>query len=216
MTDAKSEILASIKNALLKSGTKTELPQISVGSPVIDNIVERFRMEWERNGGEIVGIVKKTDDADAIIYKFLTESFHSESVWISDETVCNGDWQNKFPNRIKAGNITAEQAAQCDTGISGCELILAETGTVAVASQLGRPRALTLLPPNVLFISLISQVVGNHEEALSKLAIQTPHGWVWISGPSRTADIEKVLVKGVHGPKRVAVLFIDDITKDNE
>ncbi len=96
-----------------------------------------------------------------------------------------------------------------DGTITGCAVAIAETGTVVLdgGPDQGR-RALSLLPDLHVCVVLASQVAGSVPEALARLTPTAP--LTWISGPSATSDIELQRVEGVHGPRRLEVIVVDD------
>lgn len=101
----------------------------------------------------------------------------------------------------------------CDVGISGCEALIAQTASVLVTSKSSGGRALSVLPPHHVVIATKEQMLGSMVDGFRLLHEKYgPHGWPsfssFITGPSRTADVERVLVLGAHGPKRLTVLLI--------
>ncbi|HLX36845.1 MAG TPA: LUD domain-containing protein [Candidatus Binataceae bacterium] len=102
------------------------------------------------------------------------------------------------------------QFANCDIGIAEAHYAIASTGTFAVMTAEARPSSLTLLPPISVIIVNIDRVVTNLAAALAAFgadAIAT-NRVSFITGPSRTADIEKRIVMGVHGPKMLCGAII--------
>ncbi|MBE3586276.1 MAG: lactate utilization protein [Thermoanaerobacter sp.] len=105
-----------------------------------------------------------------------------------------------------------EVAETADVGISSFEMAVAETGTlVQDATDINR-RLVSMLPPVHLALVPTGCLVATLKEAINNLAArgQVPGYVAFVSGPSRTADIERVLTIGVHGPGRLAVIFIDE------
>lgn len=96
-----------------------------------------------------------------------------------------------------------EQFATCDIGIAEAHYAIASTGTFAVMTAEARPSSLTLLPPISVIIVNIDRLVPNLAAAIAGFGADAiAHNRVsFITGPSRTADIEKRIVMGVHGPK---------------
>jgi L-lactate dehydrogenase complex protein LldG len=108
-------------------------------------------------------------------------------------------------------------AARADLGLTGVDLAIAETGTLALVSGAGRPRSTSLLPPCHIAVfdatALVESLrqVGVFLEAWHRDG-QAPSGGAsinFITGPSRTADIELTLTRGVHGPKEVHAIFVE-------
>lgn len=112
-----------------------------------------------------------------------------------------------------------DEAARAPLGVTGVDWALAETGTLIMASGPGRPRSTSLLPdthvavfgPGHLVESL--EQVGLLLEALHADGGAAVRGGMinFITGPSRTADIELTLTRGVHGPKEVHAVFVDTL-----
>ncbi len=94
-------------------------------------------------------------------------------------------------------------------GISAADFLVARTGSIVLRSSTAGGRRLSVLPPFHIVLAESRQVVASLEEAL--LGIEGEGSWSYgaiITGPSRTSDIEKVLVLGAHGPRRLAVILL--------
>lgn len=94
-----------------------------------------------------------------------------------------------------------------------CEALVARTGSVLVSSSQGAGRRLTIYPPIHVVVATTSQIVPDVEDGLAMLREKYdryPSMISLVSGPSRTADIEKTLVLGAHGPKEIVVFLVDD------
>jgi L-lactate utilization protein LutC len=104
-------------------------------------------------------------------------------------------------------------AAAVDLGVTGGAYGLAATGSVAVSSGRAGGRSASLLPPVHLALVPASRVVASASEVWRRMPERFPDGppsqLVFISGPSRSADIEFTLTVGVHGPKRVWLGLLD-------
>ena len=102
--------------------------------------------------------------------------------------------------------------ATADIGITSADYALAATGTLVMLSSPDEARLVSLLPPSHIAIFPRSHLLANLDELLSILprpADQTS-SMVLITGPSRTADIEQRLVRGVHGPGQIFAVIVDE------
>lgn len=101
-----------------------------------------------------------------------------------------------------------------DAGITLCEGLVARTGGILLSSSLHCGRALSILPPVHIVVAFTSQIVPDLKDAFQLMRERYPAGLPsminFATGPSRTADIEKTLVVGVHGPKEVFVFLVDE------
>ena len=98
----------------------------------------------------------------------------------------------------------------CNAGISECDALVAQTGSVLVTSRSAGGRALSVLPPHHVVLARREQLVADLPAAFAlvqqKYAENYPSMISFITGPSRTGDIERILVLGAHGPKKLTIL----------
>jgi L-lactate dehydrogenase complex protein LldG len=103
---------------------------------------------------------------------------------------------------------------QAEVGITFCESLIARNGSVLVSNGNAAGRRLSIYPHNHVVVAYTSQLVLDLKDAFKELKTKygdkLPTMISNITGPSRTADIEKTLVLGAHGPKELIVLLIDD------
>jgi L-lactate dehydrogenase complex protein LldG len=107
-----------------------------------------------------------------------------------------------------------DACAAADIGITSADYALTETGTLVMLASKQEARLVSLLPPVHVAVVPRSRIVANLDELLTLLpkpAEQTS-SMVLITGPSRTADIEQILVRGVHGPGEIYAVIVDDAT----
>ena len=110
--------------------------------------------------------------------------------------------------------------ANADLGLTSCEALVARTGSVLVSAATGSGRRLSIYPDQHLVLARPSQVVAEIGDALrlvqERYGASMPSMVSLTSGPSRTADIEKTLVLGAHGPRQLALFLFeeDDATLD--
>lgn len=90
---------------------------------------------------------------------------------------------------------------------------VAETGTLMFPSDATRPTTINLLPDTAVVVLRASRIVGPYEDAWDLLRSEMggmPRNVMWVTGPSRSADIEQTLELGAHGPRRLHIVLIED------
>ena len=98
-------------------------------------------------------------------------------------------------------------------GITGCFCAIAETGTLMLLSGVATPASVSLLPETHIALVPVERIVGTMEEAFALLRRERgelPRSVNFVSGPSRTGDIEQTIVLGAHGPCRVHLIVIGE------
>lgn len=117
-------------------------------------------------------------------------------------------WTQAFPQKIWTDDIVT-----CDAAITECAALVARTGSI-VLTALNSGRITSVYAPIHICIAYTSQITYDLKDALQQLKEKygdnLPSVVSFATGPSRTADIEKTLVVGVHGPKEVYCFLIDD------
>ena len=106
----------------------------------------------------------------------------------------------------------SRELASCDAGISECDALVAHTGSVLVTSRSAGGRALSVLPPHHVVLARRDQLLGGLPDAFAlvrkKYAPNYPSLISFITGPSRTGDIERILVLGAHGPRKLTIFCV--------
>jgi len=104
------------------------------------------------------------------------------------------------------------ELAKCDAGITECDALVAQTGSIMLTSRTAGGRALSVLPPHHIVIATRSQLVPDLPTALQivrqRFSNNYPSMISFITGPSRTGDIERILVYGAHGPVKLTIIMI--------
>jgi L-lactate dehydrogenase complex protein LldG len=100
----------------------------------------------------------------------------------------------------------------CSVGITACDALIGQTGSILLTARSAGGRALSVLPPHHVVIARAEQLVPDLPAAFDLLSAQYgknyPSFITLITGPSRTGDIERILVLGAHGPKNLTVILI--------
>lgn len=102
--------------------------------------------------------------------------------------------------------------AQADIGITSADYALADTGTLVMLSSCQEARLISLLPPVHIAIFPSGRILTGLDELLTVLPnpASRSSSMVLITGPSRTADIEQILVRGVHGPGEIYAVIVEE------
>ena len=127
-------------------------------------------------------------------------------------------WDFPLQDIFQKHNFTRCKVGQnldkADAGVTLCECLIARTGSVIYTSKMASGRSLPIFPPAHIIVGYVNQLVYDISDGLQmvkdKYGDNLPSMVTLNSGPSRTADIEKTLVLGAHGPKEVYVFLIDD------
>lgn len=128
-------------------------------------------------------------------------------------------WEPNLQQQLHtAGIVFAEDESHflknAEAGLTSCEALIARTGSIMVSSATWSGRRLSIYPEKHLVIAYSSQLQTDIRDGLAlvreKYQPNFPSMLSLVSGPSRTADIEKTLVMGAHGPKELILFLIDD------
>lgn len=108
--------------------------------------------------------------------------------------------------------------ANCDASITSCEALVARTGSIVLSAAQTNGRTASVYAPIHICIAYANQLIYDIKDALllvqKKYNNNIPSLITFATGPSRTADIEKTLVVGVHGPKEVYVFLVDEASNN--
>lgn len=210
-TTTKEKILTSIRNALI---TKRENPfdRINFDEAIYHDLKDEkevvFASKLLDNNGKFV-YCEDEKTATSILQALMAEK-KWESIFTPDPKLV-ALLQNEGINVVS----DEKQFLNVKAGITRCEFLIARFGSVMVSSALNAGRRMFVFPESHLVIAYASQVVTELKEALKgmkeKYGSNFPSQMTVITGPSRTADIEKTLVMGAHGPKELYVFMIDDL-----
>jgi len=119
-----------------------------------------------------------------------------------------------LPTLETVAGYDVNELERCDVGISACDCLIAQTGTILLTATSGGGRALSVLPPHHVVIATRAQLLpdlSSGYELLARIHGKTMPSFITlITGPSRTGDIERILVLGAHGPKKLTVVLIEE------
>jgi L-lactate dehydrogenase complex protein LldG len=230
MTNGREQILGSIRKSL-KRGPVTEaraselrakleahrrnvIPQRAAGLDPAAQVELFIRMAEGVQAS--VARVKSAAEVPGAVADYLAEkNLPSKLVMTPDPRLDGMPWADRPLLEIRRGR--AEDGDL--TGITACGAGVAETGTLVLTSGPESPTRNNFLPDHHLVVMRRDQVVASYEDAFDRLRARskdTSGEWTpprtvnFITGPSRTADIEQKIELGAHGPRRLHIILIDE------
>jgi L-lactate dehydrogenase complex protein LldG len=198
---AKENILKRIRQAL-SNPVPLPFPQsegtTSVFLPPTDDLGVLFAQQFTAIQGKFAFCADEKEMLQQL------ELLITEKKWAT--IFCKEDkWNEQFSNTI---NLPG-----CDAAITGCEFLIARTGSIVMSTAQQSGRTVSVYAPIHICIAYTNQLVYDIKESLQlmkeKYASRVPSLISFATGPSRTADIEKTLVTGVHGPKEVYCFLVE-------
>jgi L-lactate dehydrogenase complex protein LldG len=208
VSPAKENILKKVRQALIEP-TPIPFPQSEGNSSVYQPSRQEMEIEFAEQFGRVQG-------------KFIYCADEGEMLQQLRQLITLNEWTRIFCRELLLlrlldqpfkGLITQEGLSDSDASITSCELLIARTGSILLSTGQESGRTVSVYAPVHICIAYTRQLVYDIREGLEflqeKYKIGLPSLITLATGPSRTADIEKTLVVGVHGPKDVYVFLID-------
>jgi len=192
---SRDEILNAIKsNNIVKDEILPEYDDFGIN---YENKLEKFSEIIQSVGGE--AIVTSKEELDNTIRNLYD------------------DYKNVYSNvqECKLGNFDANKEddahnlKELDLAIVKGNFAVAENGAVWIKNSENRHRSLYFIAQNIIIVLNKNDIVNNMHEAYSKIEFENSGWGAFVSGPSKTADIEQSLVIGAHGPKSGYVIFVE-------
>lgn len=214
---SRDAILGRIRKEL--AGTKpVDLPPVAEVwprlKPSVDQMASRFAQELEAVHGETIRC-RSMEDARAKLVELVERGGYGRLAAV-DRPVCRELVAGLPPDRVSwaQSDWTPTSMADLPLGLVAADYLLADTGSAMVTCGQSEERLMCYLPPACIVVGRASQLFEHLPAAWEFIApsVAQPElrgEYVFITGPSRTADIEKILILGVHGPKRLIVLIVD-------
>jgi L-lactate dehydrogenase complex protein LldG len=171
---------------------------------VLDVEVGRFLEEIKKLSG--VGQKLAPAELDTALKSLIEDqNVHRATVWETPHLKQLGvaEILNSLNIELVSPNANKHEMARCDLGITEADYLLPETGTLVLKSSAQKPRAVSLLPRIHLAIVQPEMLRADLHQVFAESKNQ--NYLVFITGPSRTADIELTVTLGVHGPKNLYV-----------
>jgi len=207
---SKEKVLKFVREALI-SKPDQPFPKIDLEKPVFSEMAEspdiNFAQELTGAGGLFIYCEKEAEVIEGI--KFLMKDRGWENIFALEPAIID------LLNRGQI-NCTFEhdQLTGAHVGMTGCESLVARLGSIMVSTGQMAGRQIFIYPEIHIVLAYSSQLVSDLKDAIARLRKKyeprMPSMVTLITGPSRTADIEKTLVMGAHGPKELYVFLLED------
>jgi len=212
------KVLAAVRAALEQKPASVHDSSASPKLPATPaarrtELVLQFAGELERVNGHFMGVMSPGELCEKIVV--LTREMKPRSVAVGEAVTLDLEpivqaLERSGIKLVRCGKSNdderralREQLARCDLAVVEAHYGIAATGTLVMVATPGRPGSLTLLPPANVILVDAARVLPDMAAVVSALGpgTITEHRVAFITGPSRTADIEKMIVLGVHGPR---------------
>jgi len=218
-------ILGRISEALKVAAPHPALQDNAVPIPVVSS-PEKWLPPAGATLEEQIELFRQ--NAEALMAEFRACATVSEAIQYVKKLAAAGGWKKIGRHRGELTDSVAQELGlaevqtdrgyavddleSCDAALTECEALVAQTGSVLVSAPSAGGRALSVLPPHHVVLARRNQMTPDLTAALrrvqEKFKDKFPSFLSFISGPSRTGDIERILVLGAHGPKKLAILLL--------
>lgn len=218
MSGARERVLANVRAALNRVGPLPESvarslqgrlarPRANLAPAVGDDLVARFVEMITAVSGRVTRVAHIDGVADAVAGLLETFDLGERVVVAPDATLEGIPWSNRLSVERRAASgddrlsVTAAYAA------------VAETGSLVLLSAAESPTTLNFLPDDHVIVVRESQVVAHIEDVWARMRRDKramPRTVNFITGPSKTGDVEMIMQEGAHGPRRLHVILIAD------
>jgi L-lactate dehydrogenase complex protein LldG len=218
MSTDRDRMLATIRAGVSRSDTKG----VAKPAPVIPQrgqlqgraLVDLFRKQAEAAAATVVEVAR-AEDVPAAVAEYLRGRNLPPQIKLAPDARVQGlDWKSQPLLETSSGASDGHDPASVTPVLAG----IAETGTLMVHSGGATPNTLHFLPETHIAVVYADELVGTYEDAWSNLRAAhggelsngaMPRTVSFVTGPSRSADIGKILLMGAHGPKRLHVILVD-------
>ena len=220
INDSKELILKKIRNVLkpddsFKDKVLENVFFEDISTKTKSKLIKQFKEEITKVSGEIIELKKSEDLVGEVVNISEKNNYENFLIWetelfkslkLEEELESRGLTHNK--------SRSIKKLAESDIGITEVDFAIADTGTLVLFSENKKPRIPSVLAPVHIAVLKKENILTNIHELFSRIKTQysdlteISSCMTFITGPSRTADIELSLTLGVHGPGRLIVFLI--------
>lgn len=208
---SREKVLKKIRHALIYK-TDNPYPDIDFDSNLYVESAELPEINFAKEFTNVAGKFVYCENHDDFIVQFKTiiEKNNWKNIFCAEEEL-----KLSFRNANITYNDTPESFLDMEVGITFCEFLISRLGSIMVSAKQAGGRKTFIYPPTHIVVGYTSQMVNDIKDAIEgmqkKYGDKLPSMISMITGPSRTADIEKTLVMGAHGPKELYLFLIEDL-----
>jgi len=208
ISPSKENILKKIREALTHS-TPLPFPQSQGNNSIFPPTQQELEVEFAEQFTRLQG-------------KFIFCLNHQELAFQFNSLIKKQGWRKVYCRErellklfdAQLSDSLTDDLAGCDISITTCESLVARTGSIVLTTAQASGRTVSVYAPVHICIAYTRQLVYDVKDALQQIrnryADRLPSLISFATGPSRTADIEKTLVVGVHGPREVYCFLVDE------
>lgn len=209
----RDSILADIRTSLNRTASSPVAQRPPIVPPRVAGVIDD---EIEKLIGEVIALKgdarrrSRNDLQNALAELIRAQSIRKAVLWNTERLR-----QLRVAEMLRACDVEIiphdadkQTMAHADLGITEANFLLPETGTVGLLSSADKPRSVSLLPRAHLVIAHRNALRADLHQVFAQA--KSENYLVFVTGPSRTADIEMVLTIGVHGPKSYSLWILDD------
>ncbi len=208
ISPAKENILKRIREALAHE-TPMPFPQSEKNQSLYPAAPQEPEIEFAEQFTQLQGKFIYCINRQELAFQFgsLAKKQDWAPIFCADEKLIN------LLGESLTERLTQTDLAECSVAVTGCEYLVARTGSILLSSAQAQGRTASVYAPIHICIAFMDQLVYDIKDAFQaareKYGTAYPSLLTLATGPSRTADIEKTLVVGVHGPKEVYLFLVE-------
>jgi len=233
MTTSREKVMGDIRKALGKRAQRDEAAEAALAARLEEHAPGTIPARAQKSAREQVRLfIQMAREAEASVEEVKTlravpgavseflaaHNLPSAVVVAPDPALSDVAWESRETLEVRHGAARPTDLTSVTPAFAG----VAETGTLVLTSGPGTPTTLNFMPDNHIVVLRAEQVVGDYEAVWARLREATaagppqagkpagkmPRTVNWITGPSRSADIEQTLLMGAHGPRRLHILLV--------
>jgi len=216
MSNSREKILGNIQAGLEEALLPNSMPERPhIDYPKTDGDLGLFVAELQKLSAEVVRFETHEEAVRSLIQLFRERNWPKTLIW---QSLLERDPDLKESLETAEIEAVTEDAlddlARIPVGVTGVHAAIADTGTLVLQNNAGQPSFVSLLPDvHIVFVHADELYPNLHAFLESSedigAEISKTNNLVFISGPSRTADIEQTLTLGVHGPRELIIILIE-------